>query len=144
MEHGGWDSCKRARSAVVERQLDEQIAHTPGAAHLSTSTTLGRVQDKEVFEVQKTMAEAWTIVTQTFVDSTFNDTGALGCQPALEALGRRLHRRAACQLGCSRRLRLAPPLWVRLPLGPVPAGSAKPKGAALPAALCPWPSSAAR
>ncbi|KAL4451911.1 hypothetical protein ABPG75_007573 [Micractinium tetrahymenae] len=31
-------------------------------------------RDKEVFEVQKTMAEAWTIVTETFVDSSFNDT----------------------------------------------------------------------
>ncbi|KAL4420229.1 hypothetical protein ABPG77_011053 [Micractinium sp. CCAP 211/92] len=31
-------------------------------------------RDKDVFEVQKTMAEAWTIVTETFVDSSFNNT----------------------------------------------------------------------
>ncbi len=36
------------------------------------------MKDKDVFEVQKTMAEAWTIVTETFVDSSFNNTGALG------------------------------------------------------------------
>lgn len=39
-----------------------------------TVLTFPLAKDKQVFEVQKTLAEAWTIVTETYVDSSFNET----------------------------------------------------------------------
>jgi hypothetical protein len=35
-------------------------------------------QDPELFKMQKTMAEAWTIVTEAYVDDSFNHTGERG------------------------------------------------------------------
>lgn len=65
--------------------LKKRITSYAGAALLATSLFTGRVeamegisvpmaQTRELFNLQRTMVEAWTIIQETFIDGSFNNT----------------------------------------------------------------------
>lgn len=65
--------------------LKKKVTSYVGAALLATSLLTGRVeamedisvpmaQTRELFNLQRTMVEAWTIIQETFIDGSFNNT----------------------------------------------------------------------